>query len=217
MTAQFIFSRMGVEAGESIEGIVARKEAERRAGDGGFWWGIGTSLGQAGFAAGKTHQGQLPVLFAKTLSPPKRVDVAPEEVFVWTHWENLEGRGEIPHHVIITSQGNPEKKKHYALACRSEVPIQLGGQDPFDPALCPTASGKVMGGSQNTALLTGSPYGHPNGKYVVEFEAKLAAPYCPKLVAARPLDRKEQELLKTWRPGQGGAWLDLAREIRGHS
>jgi len=217
MTGQFIISRMGPEAGESLECIVARKEVERQAGDGQFWWGIGSRLGKQGFNAGKTHRGQLPVLFAKMLSTPKRADVAPDQVFVWTHWENLEGRGEIPHHVLITSRGDQVKRRHYALACTSDDPIRLGGRDRFDPSRCPTANGKVMGDQQVTALLNGSPYGHPTGKYAIEFEATLAAPYCPELVTARPLDGEERELLKVWRPGQRADWLDLIREIRGRT
>lgn len=38
---------MQAEAGEILAGIVARKEAERAAGNGEFWWGIGNSLGKA--------------------------------------------------------------------------------------------------------------------------------------------------------------------------
>ena len=43
--APFVWSVIGGDAGESVDHIVARKEAERRAGRGEFWWGLGTPLG----------------------------------------------------------------------------------------------------------------------------------------------------------------------------
>ena len=214
MTDQFIITRMGVEAGESLERIVARKDAERAAGNGEFWWGIGTSLGRAGLQSGKTHRGGLPVLFAKMRSKPKRIDIAPDDVFVWTHWETLEGRGEIPQHVVITSRGVAAKSRHYALPCSSDTSITLDGQHRFDPELCRTANGRVMGGSQNTALLNGSPYGHATGKYAIAFEATLSAPYCPKLVTSRCLTAEERLLLDTWHVGSGDDWLEVAERIR---
>ncbi len=214
MTGQFIISRMGVEAGESLDNIVARKEAERKAGSGIFWWGIGTSLGRSGFDAAKSSTEGLPVLFARTVSPPRRVDVAPAEVFLWTHWENLEGRGKIPPHVIITSHGDAGKGRHYALACRSNEPLALGGSRRFDPSRSRTVNGKVMGGSQNTALLTGDPRGHETGKYSIEFEARLVVPFCPKLVAGRLLNLQEREILKGWRYHGKSDWMALADRIR---
>ena len=45
--AIFVFTKPGVEAGESLADIVARKEAERIAGQNTFWWGVGTSLGES--------------------------------------------------------------------------------------------------------------------------------------------------------------------------
>jgi hypothetical protein len=57
MTA-FVWTKMGVESGETLPQIIQRKEAERIAGDGNFWWGIGTSLGAA-----VRDDGSLAVLF----------------------------------------------------------------------------------------------------------------------------------------------------------
>ena len=45
--AYFVWSKMQAEAGQGLAAIVARKEAERAAVDGIFWWGIGNSLGRA--------------------------------------------------------------------------------------------------------------------------------------------------------------------------
>jgi hypothetical protein len=43
----FVWTKMGAESGEGLAQIVRRKEGERVAGRGIFWWGIGTSLGPA--------------------------------------------------------------------------------------------------------------------------------------------------------------------------
>ena len=44
-TASFVWSEIGLDAGETPEHIIVRKEAERVAGAGEFWWGLGASLG----------------------------------------------------------------------------------------------------------------------------------------------------------------------------
>ncbi len=41
----FVCSVIGGDAGESLDHIVARKEAERLAGSGEFWWGLSAQLG----------------------------------------------------------------------------------------------------------------------------------------------------------------------------
>ena len=43
----FVWTKMGVESGEDLAKIIRRKESERIAGRGIFWWGIGNSLGAA--------------------------------------------------------------------------------------------------------------------------------------------------------------------------
>jgi hypothetical protein len=41
----FVCSVVGGDAGEDLGHIVTRKEAERSAGKGEFWWGLAASLG----------------------------------------------------------------------------------------------------------------------------------------------------------------------------
>src|SRR5215831_6829091 len=51
MTAQqvaqttFVCSPISKDAGEDLQRILVRKEAERLAGSGEFWWGLGAALG----------------------------------------------------------------------------------------------------------------------------------------------------------------------------
>jgi hypothetical protein len=48
MTDRYIvWSKMQAEAGEPLAAIIARKEVERLAGDGVFFWGMGSALGRA--------------------------------------------------------------------------------------------------------------------------------------------------------------------------
>jgi len=44
---QFVWTKMQTNAGESLENIIRRKELERKAGNGIFWWGVGESKGPA--------------------------------------------------------------------------------------------------------------------------------------------------------------------------
>jgi hypothetical protein len=44
--SHFVWTRVGSNAGEEIQSITARKEAEREAGGGEFWWGVGAASDQ---------------------------------------------------------------------------------------------------------------------------------------------------------------------------
>lgn len=189
----FVITKPGTEAGEDLAKIVARKEAERLAGSGIFWWGIGSSLGPALRQAAEDAGGELPLLFVTHERPgrPKAQDVTPERVFRWTKWEDWSDKQHnVPSHVQVTSRGDGSKHAHYALVCRAEGPIGLDLNGPkFDMALCETKAGKRPGSSQVTALLWGdisSPQ-HRQGQYRVAFRATLVAPWQAKLVEYRSL------------------------------
>jgi hypothetical protein len=183
----FVWTKMGIESGESLEDIVKRKNAERLAGGGEFWWGIGSSLGSAVREAARSNGGRLPVLFSKMLGRARPADHSPQMVWKWTAWEYGEVRN-LPSHAHVISRGALAKEKHYASVCYSESPISLGQRGkPFDPKLCRTPSGKVPGPSQVTALLRGSPEAHKSGPYEVAFQATLVQPWAVKLLRPKPL------------------------------
>jgi len=184
----FFWTKMGIESGEALEDIIIRKDAERTAGGGEFWWGIGTSLGSAVRDAAQSNGGKLPVIFSKMLGRPKPADQSPEVVWKWTEWEDENGRTHrLPPHAHVISRGAATKAKHYALVCHSESALTLrSGNQPFDPSLCRTASGKVPGSSQVTALLQGSPEAHKSGPYEVAFQATLVRPWAVKLLRPIP-------------------------------
>lgn len=180
----FIWTKMGVESGEALAQIVRRKEEERRAGNGIFWWGIGSSLGSAVRDHARAQGGSLPIVFSTMLGKAKKADSSPAAVWRWMEWEDTSGRmHNIPSHAKVISRGDPSKGKHYALVCRSDVPLALRRDGPrFDPSQCRTPLGKVPGASQVTALLVGASAGHTQGAYTVAFAATLVEPWAVKLL-----------------------------------
>jgi hypothetical protein len=180
----FVWTKMGVESGEELAEIVRRKEEERQAGQGIFWWGIGNSLGSAVREHARAQGGSLPVLFSKMLGRAKSADVSPDLVWMWSKWEDEAGHAhDVPAYAKVISRGAASKAKHYALVCHSAVPLKLEkGGERFDPTQCRTPLGKAPGASQVTALLIGSPSGHTRGAYEVSFRATLVTPWAVKLL-----------------------------------
>jgi hypothetical protein len=189
--APFVLTKPGIEAGESLADIVVRKESERLAGKGTFWWGIGSSLGSAISKAAQGAGGKLPLIFVlnNRPSPPKKHDVSPTQVFRWAKWQDWNGSiHDIPTFAHVTSRGHELKNAHYALVCYSEMPIVFDVKGPaFDPALCRTALGKRPGSSQVTALVWGdlNTADHKLGQYRIAFRAMLISPWQAKLVSYR--------------------------------
>jgi hypothetical protein len=180
----FVWTKMGVESGEDLNQILARKEKERKLGKGVFWWGIGSSLGASVREQARAQGGRLPVLFSTMLSRPKDADASPTVIWQWTRWEGEDGSlRDIPSHVKVISRGDPSKGKHYALVCYSNEPLNLGSaQHRFDPTQYLTFSGgKKPGSSQVTALLRDTPHEHNVGPYAISLRATLIEPWNPKL------------------------------------
>src|SRR5690349_21544155 len=101
----FCWTRFGTEAGEGIYEILRRKELERRANDGVFYWGIGSSVAP-GIAALLELTDFPEVLFSPIRGRPRRQDASPPEVFKWTRARTLHGeRIAIPEAVLVTSGG----------------------------------------------------------------------------------------------------------------
>jgi len=197
----FVWTKPGTEAGEHLADIIARKNAERIAGNGVFWWGIGNSLGPAVCEAAKAAGGTLPVIFCKMLGDAQSHDVTPTVTVRWKKWQDWDGKiADIPPFVRVTSRGvdrkGRDKRKHYALVCRSDGPIVF---DPngrsFDPRCCLTHLGKVPGDSQITGLLQGDVNApHHGARYHIAFRAILIFPWQATLLEPDPLPRHEQPI-----------------------
>jgi hypothetical protein len=180
----FVWTKIGTEAGEGVDKILARKENERIEGAGIFWWGIGTSLGPALCEQARLTGGKIPVLFCEMLGKAQSHDASPTSTIRWLRWRDwASSEFDVPSFVEVTSRGEDRngkrKDKHYALVCCSETKIDIDRTGRlFDPKNCRTLRGKVPGDSQNTALLEGDfSQSHPNGRYRIAFTANLVSPW----------------------------------------
>jgi len=205
---------MEAAGGESLTKIILRKEAERQAGEGIFWWGIGSSLGTAVLDVAQDAGGELPLLFSKMLSKPKMQDEAPEHVCVWNGWRRADGKcGELPETVLITGGSDPAKP-YYALSCQSAEKLALADHGSFDPKQCRTRLGKMPGSSQVTCLLRNTnPKAHSNGLYRVGFRATLVSPWSVRLTDGRLLTKDERNAVDRFAGAQDD-WLSLVRTLR---
>jgi hypothetical protein len=170
------WSRMQTEAGQPLQAIIDRKELERSAGNGLFFWGVGNApatvmrfLADIGNA--------VPVVFSVMKSRPKAYDVRPTRVLLWRNYiGNDKVERPLPPHVVVTSRGSTAlggKLRHFALICHSETPLVLKKGIPFDPSAYRNASVNEapVGASQVTALLR--KIGQPSPR--TDYEENLSA------------------------------------------
>lgn len=187
----FCWTRFGTEAGETIEAILARKEVERQANGGMFFWGIGNSVAAAVEELVRRVD-EPEVLFSPIKSRPRRVDVAPGRVVRWASAEALSGGVfELPSQARVTSRWNPGRPAgaRYALVCSSAEPLAVAdaGRLSF-AALRNLRSGTPLGASQVTAVVERADAAPGGGEYSVAIRAALVAPYFVRLHRPIPLD-----------------------------
>jgi hypothetical protein len=181
----FCWTRFGPEAGESFSDILDRKNAERQAGSGVFYWGIGSAVGPA-LEALVQGVDEPEVLFSPIASAPRRVDVSPGHVVRWSAGEGLSGDPMVlPEHATVTSRWDPERPSaaRYALVCRSDEPLRLDnhGELRFG-SLRNLRSGAPIGASQVTAVVRQDQTRADCGRaYRVALRASLVRPYVLRL------------------------------------
>lgn len=177
---------MEAEAGQSLDTIILRKDLERAAGDGIFYWGIGNALGSS--LDGLLGRPQEPkLLFSVMRSKPKRSDVKPDSIFLWNAFDM--GRGltsPLPPHVLLLSRGNTPtgpKQRHYALVCQSAQPLVRRSRATLDLAHFRNlgSSSTSVGSSQVTAIIEHLPVGRSGTFYDICLHATLVPPYFVRL------------------------------------
>ncbi len=180
---------MQAEAGQDIRSIIARKEIERCAGNGLFFWGIGNAPSR--LIRRLAAEGEdIDVVFSLMKSRPKTRDVAPGGILAWTTYFDLhEVERPLPPHVLVTSRmdiGSGTKSVHYALMCYSEESLWIGDFGPFDPSAYRNIgdAGGPVSSSQVTALIVRTGDESPAADYRVNLRAKLFGSYWVRL--ARP-------------------------------
>lgn len=183
----FCWTRFGPEAGESFSDILARKETERRAGKGIFYWGIGSAVGRA-LKALIAHVDEPEVLFSPIKSKPRTADASPANVVRWSAGRGLFGEPTLlPEHVRVTSRWDPERPDaaRYALVCASAEPLHLEdhGELCFG-SLRNFCSGAAVGVSQVTAVVRNETAPRSSGRtYDVALRASLVRPYLLRLAS----------------------------------
>jgi hypothetical protein len=179
----FCWTKFGPEAGEPIDQILARKEQERTATGGVFYWGIGNSIRPA-LTALLADNPEPEVLFSPIRSAPRRQDLAPPDTVRWLAGEGLFGDPvDLPPSVCVTSGWTPGPRRaaRYALVCSSEQPLVLSnlGEVRFD-ALRNIRTSGPLGASQVTAVVSRKD-GDEGRAYPVLLRAKLVWPFLVRL------------------------------------
>ncbi len=198
----FCWTRFGVEAGQDVNVIFARKERERSANGGIFLWGIGNSvLPSLPYLLRTASVPQ--AIFSPILSKPRQIDVAPGAVAIWTRARTADGCGwTLPAGSMVTSHAGRATGQHYALVCRSDRRLSLSNDTPqFRMSeLANLRTGRPIGASQVTAIVRSGYSGRESGPvYRAAMMVELAAPYiialqAPIVVATEGLARLEADI-----------------------
>jgi hypothetical protein len=190
----FVWSRFGTEAGQTIDSILQRKEGERAANNGVFFWGIGNAVGPS-IAALVAQTDEPLVLFSPIKSPARVEDAQPQCVVSWTAAIGLNGVPyTLPLRSLITSRFTVGREHHYALVCSSDSPLSSVGNESlpdsdgiFPGDLCNFLTGRPIGASQVTAVVQRRGRAASKATYRVSFMAKLVPPYFIRLSVPRPI------------------------------
>jgi len=197
LPACFCWTRFGTEAGQSIDQIFERKEQERAANGGLFFWGIGNALGPS-IRELLRRTTSPEVLFSPIKSLPRSVDSQPAVVVAWTAAETFLGEPfELPVHSLVTSRYDPSapRESSYALVCfspRSLNEARCDEQIAF-AGLRNLRTGRPIGSSQVSAIVQSVESIHAQTpRYEVWIRAKLVEPYFLRLRNPLPLSSKDQ-------------------------
>lgn len=183
------WTRMQAEAGQDIQEIVARKELERLAGEGLFFWGIGNAPSRSIKELAKSYE-DIDVVFSLMKTRPKVRDAAPMGILAWLSYLDANGlERPVPPGVLVTSRmetPSGTKKSHYALMCWSDAKLRLADDGPFDQTAYRNVgeTGGAVSHSQVTALLVRMGVESSETDYRINLRAKLAGSYWVRL--ARP-------------------------------
>lgn len=211
------WSRMQGEAGQPLETIVARKERERRAGNGLYFWGVGNAPSTAINALARAGR-EIPAIFSIMKTPPKAHDLAPARTVVWRRYIDCYGiERALPPHALVTSRGDSAagpKRAHYALICRSDAPLQIRDDEAFDPLAYCNASGKPVGASQVTALLRRIGQPSKGSQYRVNLRASLTGSLWVRLTDPLELSAEKVDALRCESPAGEDEWVSFVTHLR---
>jgi len=182
----FCWTRFGTEAGQKFQHILERKEQERSANSGIFFWGIGNAVGPSiKELIKRTHEPE--VLFSPTKSPAREADARPLGVAVWTTAQTLFGSPfELPEKSLVTSRHDPQSPRaaHYALVCHCEKSLFISesSETIVLSSIRNILTGRPVGTSQVTAIVE-SDFDDSSAQwgYHVALRARLVPPFLLRL------------------------------------
>lgn len=218
LTNVLCWTRMQAEAGQNLSAIIERKELERKAGNGLFFWGIGNAPNRKiGHLAREKED--VDVVFSIMKARPKKQDLSPSGLLVWQRYIDSEGAEHpIPNHVLVTSKlgaGKNGKRVHYALLCKSNKPLELQDYGPFDPSAYRNVSEgqRPVGASQVTALVSRTSVESLEAAYRVNLRARLAWSYWVRLCqpCLLQINTKLDALMSGIKDHE---WIELVSDIR---
>jgi hypothetical protein len=223
LTGIVCWTRMQAESGQDIENIIARKELERRAGDGLFFWGVGNAPSRS---VGKlaANGEDIDVVFSLMKSKPQSRDVAPTGVLVWrTYFDSHDVERPLPQHALVTSRreaGSDARTVHYALVCSSFEELRLDDEGSFDPLAYRNLgdAGGPIGSSQVTALVVRIGAESSVSAYRINLRAKLTGSYWVRLARPCVLGEATRAALAVASARSSemdkGEWIEMVSEIR---
>jgi hypothetical protein len=149
----FCITKMGAESGEAPGSIVLRKSMECELEGGFFCWGIGNNIAPS-IDQLTCVLSRPPFICVKMKSRPKRHDVSPSGLIMWTAYlDPLGQRYPLPPYTLVTSRvHDAENEKHYALFLHSSFPLQSPRKTIELDAFRNFSSGKKLGASQVTSV-----------------------------------------------------------------
>ncbi len=215
------WSRMQSEAGQELSAILQRKENERVAGNGEFFWGVGNAPSRLISALSRLKR-DIPMYFSIMKSKPKLVDSAPSSVVIWRRFIDLNGEEKpLPPSALVTSRGNSgsgsQKTKHFALICRSDRRLELEYGRPFNHHMYRNAglNGGLIGASQVTALLTRDmSVTNTTAQYEINLEAMLTGSYWVRLTDPSPLSESQIALYNCAGKISASDWNEFVSDLR---
>ena len=172
----FCFSKIGPEAGLTLEQILRWKEFQRTASDGVFYWGVGSAPSrEKQIAFGKLVR-KPRVLFCEQLSEARQEIRNPSSTLLWTHYLDEQGTEvELPPFATVTSKGGASN--HHAIVCRSNRPIRLRENVNFDVGLFGNFQGNPnIANQQKAPIVEINKSGSSRILYRRGFGADLAKP-----------------------------------------
>ena len=222
------WTRAGSAAGETLEDIMGRKECERKALSGTFFWQVGNHPPVNEIRTLWKKRSSIQLIISKQKTKAQRKHESPDEAIVWRSYFNCcSGRMEpLPDGALVTSGGL--NCPSYALVCKSKKSLkeqwEKEKKGDFDPCLL----NKNIPAQRITALFEKDSQYLDNPKkpkwmcgYKEDIKGMLSQEYgywiClqdPKALDIGEWELRKEEIKELEGNYQHEKWLKLVRDIR---